>query len=181
MLPGLGFGTLVLPFILVFVIQIRSSVTGSPDDAAKQAVLTRIAADNGLLYRARSPGPANPGCIFLSMNARLPYVYDHLSTTSGRFLDFGNFHSYSETGDGPGSHLDLDPLQNSWGFVTLQMDQQLPNIPLTSKRRVGGQTVMPLHPGPEPNHVGGCSCTRQDPSTRWIRRCTSASLAFCTR
>jgi hypothetical protein len=148
LLPGIGFVTLILLFGVLFAIQIKTSITGSPGDAAKQAVLTQFAADNGLLYRTRSRGPSYPGCIFASMNTRLPYVYDHLSTIRGRYLDFGNFHSYSTTGDGPGSHLDPDPLLNSWGFIALQMDQQLPNILLISKRRVGGQTVLPIQPDP---------------------------------
>jgi hypothetical protein len=146
-------------FIVAFLVQMRAglsgtpllpgtSVVGAPGDAAKHAVLTRFAEDNGLLYRPRSPGPAYPGRIFLSMFTRLPYVYDHLSAISGRYLDFGNFHSYSETGDGPGGHLDPDPAMNSWGFVALQMDQQLPNILLISKHRIGGSTTLPMPPDP---------------------------------
>jgi hypothetical protein len=145
--------------IVAFLVQMRASlsgtpllpgtsVVGSPGDAAKHAVLTRFAADNGLLYRPRSPAPAYPGRIFLDMYTRLPYVYDHLSSTSGRYLDFGNYHSYSKTGDGPGGHLDPDPAMNSWGFVALQMDQQLPNILLISKHRVGGSTTLPMPPDP---------------------------------
>jgi hypothetical protein len=145
-LPTLGFGVLVLLFLLVFVAQLSANRTVSPGEASREALLTRFAADNGLLYRPRSPAPAYPGCIFTPMNTGLAYVYNHFSTTSGRYLDFGNFHSRSTTGDGPGGHVDPDPLIDSWGFVALQMDQQLPGILLIANNRVGGQTVLPIRP-----------------------------------
>jgi hypothetical protein len=147
-LAPLGVLSLFAIFGIIFVIQIQTGRTGSPGDAVKVATLREFATDNGLLYRARSELPAYPGCIFTAMGTRLPYVYDHLSTTSGRYLDFGNYHSYSETGDGPGGRIDPDPLRNSWGFIALQMDRQLPNILLISKNPVGGQTVLPAHPDP---------------------------------
>jgi hypothetical protein len=147
-LPQLGFGVLVLLCLVLFAVQLRASLTTSPAEIARAAVLTKFAGENGLLYRPRSPAPSYPGCIFTPMNTGLAYVYNHFSTTTGRYLDFGNFHSRSVTGDGPAGHADPDPLVDSWGFVALQMDQQLPNILLVSKHRVGGETVLPIHPDP---------------------------------
>jgi hypothetical protein len=134
--------------ILGIVHDVANGVVRSPSESAKESVLTRFAADNGLLYRRRSHLPSYPGCIFTDTNTRFPFVYDHFSTLSGRYLDFGNYHSVSGPGDGPGSLTVPNPLRHSWGFIALQMDQQLPNILLISKHRVGGETVLPIKPDP---------------------------------
>ena len=132
------------------------TVPRSPTMAQIEDVLTRFAADNALLYRPRSPGPDYPGCVFATRTV-FPFTYHHFSTTSGRYIDFGNLRPDSQA-DGVqdagrqdpevGAQLDISLSSEppSWGYLALQIDRHLPNLMLISKRRVGSGAQLPVSP-----------------------------------
>lgn len=111
------------------------------------AILTQFAADNALLYRPKSPSPNYPGILFADYTV-FPYAYDHLSTTSGRFIDFGNFCTKGNVIDITQAVLGVVNYDSpfDWGFMAVQLDQHLPNILLVSKQRGPTNKTLPVTP-----------------------------------
>jgi hypothetical protein len=121
----------------------------SPREAAKEAVLAKFAADNGLTYRPVSQALSYPGCIFTTLNTgSLSLVRDRLSTASGRDVEIGNFEAFAQLETGPDGQPEPAPPQSMRGFVALQMSRQLPNMILISKRRIEGDAALPIDPDP---------------------------------
>jgi hypothetical protein len=118
-------------------------------DAAKQAVLTRFATDNGLLYRPVWQAPTYPGCIFTPFNTgSVTLVRDNFSTTSGRSVALGNFEPSGQLETDANGKYEIGPPGYLRGYVALKMDRQLPNMMLISKHRVEGGTALPTDPDP---------------------------------
>ena len=89
--------------------------------------LSRFAAANGLRFSAQSPAPTYPGAIFGVGSSRT--VANHLQSTTGRFLDIGNYHYVTGSGKSRQHH--------SWGFLALRLDRRLPNMLLDAKANNG--------------------------------------------
>jgi hypothetical protein len=134
-MPGTGFELFLLVLFGVVAIAIVRSVRGFGKRWEKLFRLSRFARANGLEYRATSGAPLYPGCVFVSGHDRA--VYDHLSTTTGRYVDFGNYSYVTGSGKNRTTH--------HWGFLALNLDRQLPNMVLDSKANNGlfGGTNLP--------------------------------------
>jgi hypothetical protein len=85
--------------------------------------LSEFAAANGMVYSPRSGEPNYPGAIFGIGSTRA--VTDHVRTSTGRFLDIGNYSYVTGSGKSRQTH--------TWGFMALQLDRSLPNMMLDSK------------------------------------------------
>lgn len=85
--------------------------------------LDRFAQANALLYTPRTPDPRYPGMIFGLGHDRV--ASDHMRSTSGRFLDFGNYQYVTGSGKESTTH--------NWGYLALELDRQLPNMMLDAK------------------------------------------------
>ena len=136
--PDLGGITVSVVIVLIFIgitVAVLRSAFGIHGHWAKWMRLSQFAAANGLRFGSRSSSLSYPGCVFQSGDSR--FVFDHFATTSGRFLDFGNY-QYS-TGSGKSRQV------HRWGFLALQLDRQLPNMVLDSKANNGlfGGTNLP--------------------------------------
>jgi hypothetical protein len=156
---GLVVGVIFVMFLFMFgtvgLVNYRQRSQRTPDTPATDDDLIQFAADNALLFRPRSPAPAYPGCIF-STNTVFPYVYNHFTTTTGRFVDFGNLLANSNTSGMPdndtnssislGLSINVLAPDGSWGFMAVQMSQHLPNMLLVSKQRGGDGSTLPITP-----------------------------------
>jgi hypothetical protein len=96
---------------------------GSGGSWAKWMRLTQFAAANGLQFRTRSSDPAYTGMIFQLGDSRS--AYDHLTSTTGRYFDLGNFQYSTGSGKSRTTH--------HWGYLALHLDRRLPNMVLDSK------------------------------------------------
>jgi hypothetical protein len=136
--PDLGGIAVSVVIVLIFTgitVAVLRSAFGIHGHWAKWMRLSQFSAANGLRFGSRSSSPSYPGCVFQSGDSR--FVFDHFATTSGRFLDFGNY-QYS-TGSEKSRQV------HRWGFLALQLDRQLPNMVLDSKANNGlfGGTNLP--------------------------------------
>ena len=84
--------------------------------------LEGFARSNQLQFSPLDANPQYPGAIFSSGSNRA--AYDHLRSTSGRFLDYGNYRYVTSNGKSSTTH--------TWGFLALQLDRSLPHIVLDS-------------------------------------------------
>jgi hypothetical protein len=89
--------------------------------------LSRFAVSNGLAYSPGDPAPGYTGSIFGVGGSRR--VSDHVSSTRGRFFDYGNY-SYM-TSDGKNQH------RHDWAFVAMRLDRRLPHMILDAKANNG--------------------------------------------
>jgi hypothetical protein len=89
--------------------------------------LSRFAVTNGLAYSPGDPAPGYTGSIFGVGGSR--QVSDHMSSTRGRFFDYGTY-SYM-TSDGKNQH------RHDWGFVAMRLDRRLPHMILDAKANNG--------------------------------------------
>jgi hypothetical protein len=85
--------------------------------------LARFAQANGMAYSPAQGNPDYPGMIFTTGSDR--QAIDHLDTTSGRFLDVGNYRWTTGSGRSRSTH--------TWGFLALSLDRTMPNIVLDSR------------------------------------------------
>ena len=85
--------------------------------------LARFAQANGMTFSPRQADPRYPGQIFQLGRERV--ALDHLTTSSGRFMDLGNFRWITGSGKSQQTH--------TWGFLALSLDRNMPNIVLDSK------------------------------------------------
>jgi hypothetical protein len=94
--------------------------------------LSNFATANGLVFSPRDKRPSYPGLIF-----RRGYkadVTNHVSSTTGRFFDFGNFRWLEGAQSG----------QDNWrqqGFLAVRLDRRLPHIVLDAKANGTLRTV----------------------------------------
>ena len=129
---GVDVGGLLVSAVIVLIfvgitLAVFRQAFGLRGHWAKWMRLTRFAARNGLQFRNRSVSVSYPGCVFQTGDDRS--AYDHFSTTSGRFLDFGNYQYSTGSGKSRSTHR--------WGYLALQLDRQLPNMVLDSKANNG--------------------------------------------
>jgi hypothetical protein len=127
-------GLMLVAFCTVALIFVLAHF-GAGGDWAKWMRLSRFAAANGLRFHSLSAGPGYPGCVFQVGDSR--QAYDHLSTTSGRYVDLGNYRYTTGSGKSRTTH--------HWGYVALRLDRELPNMVLDSKANNGlfGGTNLP--------------------------------------
>ena len=95
-----------------------------------------FAAANELAFSPRDVNPTYTGAIFQLGDARV--ALDHFFSTSGRYLDFGNYR-YS-IGSGK------NRTTRTWGFLALQLDRRLPHMLLDarSNNTMFGGTNLPV-------------------------------------
>ena len=137
--PSFFLTTLVVPivfvgvFIVIAVVVVRSIWGGG--NWARWLRLSRFAEANGLIFSPASPDPAYPGAVFTTGRSRA--ALDHLRTSSGRFLDYGNFRFVTGSGRSSTTH--------NWGFLALSLDRTLPHMVLDSRANNGlfGGTNLP--------------------------------------
>jgi hypothetical protein len=85
--------------------------------------LSAFAAANGMNFTPRQGPPNYPGEIFgIGRDAA---ALAHLTSTSGRYLDLGNYCYTTGSGRSSTTHY--------WGFMALALDRAMPNIVLDSK------------------------------------------------
>lgn len=99
--------------------------------------LDTFARANGMAFSPSDPNPQYPGAIFNQGDSRV--ALNHLSSTTDRFLDIGNFRYMTGGGKSRTTH--------NWGFMALQLDRRLPNMVLDSKANNGlfGGTNLPAY------------------------------------
>jgi hypothetical protein len=122
-----GFGS-VLPLIvtlgfLVVAVVLIIKHFGAGGSWAKWMRLSQFAAANGMQFRTRSPNPQYSGMIFNLGDSRS--AFNHLSSTTGRYFDLGDFQYSTGSGKNRSTHY--------WGFLALKLDRELPNMVLDSK------------------------------------------------
>ena len=86
--------------------------------------LRRFAADNELLFSHSDPNPQYPGSIFSEWANRV--AVDHVRTTSGRFVDVGEFRYDMPAG--------RTTATMRWGFIAVHLDNALPHIVLEAQK-----------------------------------------------
>lgn len=106
---------------LVVVVVVRWQRNGGP--WTRRFRLARFAQANGMAYSPAQGNPNYPGMIFGEGRDR--QAIDHLDTTSGRFLDIGNYRWVTGSGRSQTTH--------TWGFLALSLDRRMPNIVLDSR------------------------------------------------
>ncbi|MDJ0334770.1 hypothetical protein QMG83_05985 [Salinibacterium sp. G-O1] len=89
--------------------------------------LDSFASANGMVFSPRGSAPQYPGAIFSAGHSR--QSLDHLRSTSGRFLDYGNYRYVTGSGKNKSTH--------NWGFLALQLDRSLPHMVLDSRANNG--------------------------------------------
>lgn len=89
--------------------------------------LDSFASANGMVFSPRGSAPQYPGAIFSTGQTR--QSLDHLRSTSGRFLDYGNYRYVTGSGKNRTTH--------NWGFLALQLDRSLPHMVLDSRANNG--------------------------------------------
>lgn len=122
---GLIFPALFVILLLAAVVLIARTV--SSGGWARRMRLDRFATANGLVFSPSGADPQYPGAIFQLGRNRT--AVDHLSSASGRFLDYGNYRYVTGSGKSQTTH--------NWGFLALQLDRALPNMVLDSKANNG--------------------------------------------
>jgi hypothetical protein len=85
--------------------------------------IARFAQANGMTFSPVQGNPSYPGEIFQLGRDRA--AIDHVSTSSGRFLDLGNYRW--TTGSGK------EQQTRTWGFLAIRLDRNMPNMVLDSK------------------------------------------------
>ncbi len=122
----LGGAVVAVPFTIVVVSLIvrlaRGGFAGGTGWRDRYR-LDRFARANGFVYAHRSPAPQYPGMIFQRGSGR--QSRDHLRSSEGRFVDFGNYR-YT-TGSGKNRRT------RSWGFLAIHLDRALPHMVLDAK------------------------------------------------
>lgn len=89
--------------------------------------LEGFATANTLRYSTHSANPSYPGTIFGLGHSRA--AIDHVTASSGRFLDIGSYRY--KTGSGK------EEVTHTWGFMALSLDRSLPHMILDSKANNG--------------------------------------------
>jgi len=89
--------------------------------------MDRFATANGLLFSPRDADPAYPGMIFARGHSR--FALDHIRSTTGRFLDIGNYRYTTGSGKNAQTH--------NWGFMAFALDRKLPHMVLDSTANNG--------------------------------------------
>jgi hypothetical protein len=119
---GLLFPTAFLVVIVIVGVTVwrRRASRGGWDQWYR---LTRFAEANGMSFTPAQGMPSYPGEIFGL--GRDQAVLSHLTTTSGHFLDLGNYRYVTGSGRSSTTH--------NWGFMALSLDRAMPNIVLDSK------------------------------------------------
>ncbi|PJJ72567.1 hypothetical protein CLV46_2139 [Diaminobutyricimonas aerilata] len=97
--------------------------------------LTRFATANRMTFSASSPDPRYPGAIFTVGRDRR--AVEHLRSTEGRYVDFGNYRYVTGSGKNQTTH--------HWGFLALKLDRRLPHMVLDARSNNGlfGATTLP--------------------------------------
>ncbi|HEY1530312.1 MAG TPA: hypothetical protein VGF80_05815 [Galbitalea sp.] len=115
------------------------------DEGWRRVKLERLASGNGLVYKQRAQPPAYPGSVF-TKGTYAPYVFNDLSTTSPRPIEFGNFCAVSGVA-GAGATI-APTAEKSWGFLAIGLDCALPALLFVSKLRQPGDLSLPVSPDP---------------------------------
>jgi hypothetical protein len=87
------------------------------------ARIDTFARANGLTFSPRDGVPGYAGMIFQLGSDRT--VQEHVCSTTGRFLDIGDYQYTTGSGKNRSTHR--------WGFLALRLDRRLPNMVLDSK------------------------------------------------
>jgi len=86
---------------------------------------------NGWAYSAADPDPSYAGSIFREGTRRV--ALDHITTTTGRFVDMGEFDYSVPSGQGQTAVM-------RWGFIAIKLDVPLPHIVLEARAHSGWLT-----------------------------------------
>ncbi|MEO7006810.1 MAG: hypothetical protein ABI275_04550 [Terrimesophilobacter sp.] len=126
---------LSLVVVIAIVVVLVRAVLPPQGKWSRWTRLDRFARANGLTFLP-SGVPTYPGAIFGLGQARL--ATDHLATTSGRYLDLGNYRYSTGSGD--------DRTTHQWGFLALKLDQALPHMVLDARANNGlfGTSTLPI-------------------------------------
>ena len=121
-------------FLIVFVASIGlvgfaiiRVVAGGSGRWGRWLKMDRFARANGFEFSPASANPSYSGAIFQLGDSRK--AVEHFRTTTGRFLDFGNY-QYT-TGSGKNRST------RTWGFLAVKLDRRLPHMVLDSKANNG--------------------------------------------
>lgn len=97
-----------------------------PTRESMQPRLRALAEANNLDYSASTADPEYPGAIFTLGQTVDRESRHHISSTNGRFFDFGEFYS----------RFAIDSaieLARSWGYIAIKLDRRLPHMMLKSR------------------------------------------------
>lgn len=123
-LAGVGFDLVVGGGILIWIIRIIRREHRHWERWVRMDHFARI---NGFNFSPSQSDPDYPGAIFSRGVVRA--AQDHFDTTSGRFLDIGNFATTESER--------LGPKTTTWGFLALSLDRVLPQMLLISHDQHG--------------------------------------------
>jgi hypothetical protein len=121
---GSEFFALFLAVVIGLVIVISVRHFRGDGNWATWMRLSQFAAANGMQFRTRSANPSYTGMIFSLGDNRS--AFNHLSSTSGRYFDLGDYEYTTGSGKSRTTHY--------WGFLALHLDRKLPNMVLDSKQ-----------------------------------------------
>ena len=85
--------------------------------------LNGFAVANGFVFSPSDASPNYPGSIFGLGHTRV--ASDHLRTSTGRFLDYGNYTYATGSGKSRAEH--------KWGYLAFNLDRSLPHMVLDAK------------------------------------------------
>jgi hypothetical protein len=89
--------------------------------------MDRFARRNGMRFSPLDARPSYPGAIFQLGDSR--QSVDHVVSTTGRFIDFGNYRYTTGSGKNRSTR--------TWGFLAFHLDRKLPHMVLDSKANNG--------------------------------------------
>ncbi|TBN56412.1 hypothetical protein EYE40_02800 [Glaciihabitans arcticus] len=126
---GMAATGFVILFLVVAGIVVFAALRGSFGTSRweKWMRLSRFAAANGLSFSPEDKNPQYPGAIFDRGDSRV--TLDHLTSTTGRFFDMGNYRYQTGSGDSRATH--------NWGFMAFNLDRKLPHMVLDATSNNG--------------------------------------------
>lgn len=132
-LAASGLGTasptsVIFPLVLIGAVVAVIAIAGlrrlrSGGRWARWMRIARFAQANDMTFSPVQGNPSYPGEIFLLGRDR--QAIDHVTTSTGRFLDLGNYRWTTGSGKSQQTH--------TWGFMAMSLDRNMPNIVLDSK------------------------------------------------
>ena len=134
--PPLPLFTLLVPIGMLAVVGLAgyAAIRTSLGRTERLMRLTRFADANGFVFSPRHSAPSYPGMVFGIGHRRT--AIDHITRSTGRFLDIGNFR-YT-TGSGRNQKT------RTWGFMALHLDRRLPHMLLDARaNNVLGMSNLP--------------------------------------
>ena len=120
---GIVVGIVLFAVIALIGVVVARATLGTTGRWTRWVRLDRFARANGLSFSPKDANPFYQGAIFQLGSAR--WVTEHLSASTGHYLDFGTYQYTTGSGRSQSTHF--------WGFLALHLERRLPQMMLDSK------------------------------------------------